>query len=91
MPEDWPLVDPPERCTSTHGSFRCVGSEDHAGPHWAPTTGDRAFRWGMSGWGCFDPMCVKSPGHERPHNDGKGCSWWPMDAEDEDLLADARA
>ena len=81
--EDWIA----SRCKSTDGSLRCVGTEDHAGPHWASLVGDRAMRWGMRGIGCFDPGCVKEPGHGRPHNDGKGTSWWPMDAEDFALLA----
>lgn len=74
------------RCDSVRGSLRCVGTTGHASPHWAPTTGHRAMRWGMSGEGCFDPDCVKTPGHQAPHNDGKGRSWWPMTDDEYDAL-----
>lgn len=70
------------RCESRDNSFRCVGEEGHHGCHWAPLVGDKAFRWGMRGWGCFDPICVKRPGHPMPHNDGRGTTWWPPEMAD---------
>jgi hypothetical protein len=75
------------RCDSVDGSNRCMGEPDHAGPHWADVGRSPAvLRWGMRGYGCADTLCNRKPGHELPHRDGRGVSWWfvPKDADEND-------
>lgn len=68
------------RCRSWHKSLRCQGELDHAGAHWADVGRSPAvLRWGMVGYGCADPECIRAPGHDMPHRDGKGISWVPVD------------
>lgn len=71
-----------ERCMDRHGSVFCQGDKGHAGPHWADVgRKDALLRWGdpRSYLGCFELRCVRKPGHETPHNDGHGTSWWEDD------------
>ena len=72
------------RCASRHGVYRCVRAEEHGGAHVAPLSGNRAMRWGMHGIGCCDPDCVRKPDHPSPHRNGRGVSWWPIDADEDD-------
>ena len=74
---------PDNRCESRSLVYRCVREYAHEGIHYAPLEGNRAWRWGMSGWGCCDPKCICEPNHELPHRDGRGTSWWPIEDGDE--------
>lgn len=67
------------RCDSTDGVWQCIRYADHAGPHLANFDGNLALRWGMRGFGCCDPWCVRRPNHPGEHNDGNGVTWWPID------------
>lgn len=86
------MIDPLRtfhRCESTQGALRCCGEVNHLGDHWADTgRAPAVFRWGMTGYGCSDTTCIRVPGHELPHRDGKGCSWRPcgIDEYNEDDL-----
>jgi hypothetical protein len=70
-----------KRCPEKHNVLQCQGSEGHRGRHWADTGRSPAvLRWGVEvGYGCADTECVREPGHELPHRNGKGLSWWPED------------
>lgn len=73
------------RCASIHGALRCCDLEGHGGAHWADVGASPAvLRWGMSGYGCADNRCNRKPGHEGSHRDGRGTSWWPIDADEDD-------
>ena len=39
------------------------------------------LRWGMVGYGCPDPECIRAPGHDMPHRNGKGVSWVPIESD----------
>lgn len=73
------------RCVSEQGSYRCQGSRNHRSAHWADVGRSPAvLKWGMVGYGCSDPTCIRRPGHEMPHRDGKGVSWVPEGDEEYD-------
>ena len=82
-------VDLLRRCESVDGVYRCQGDAGHAGAHWADVGRSPAvLRWGMRGYGCFDPECVRAPGHPTPHRNGRGRSWWPIERDSIDWCAD---
>lgn len=76
---------PPERCVSrSRNQLRCVGMDGHPLPHWAPLSEHRALRWGGETVGCFEPECNRDPGHDLPHRNGMGKSWWPYEPDEEE-------
>lgn len=70
------------RCTSTLGSTICVAPEGHFGPH-RIVNGDGSCTFWAGKFPqcivlhrrCGEWPCVKEPGHDGWHSDGKGTSF----------------
>lgn len=85
------VVDPAARCPSERGAARCMERAGHPGFHWSDVGASPAVLvWSGSYTGRRCPgrldlnrWCVKTPGHERGHNDGRGLTWHEDDQWDE--------